>query len=178
MGAWQKFVAHNKNTVTHNLQTGPRNFKQEPLLFPVILPASDGFSLISGAHTIIIKSRFTRLMGDNGVNREEREPSRVRGVGIHVHTRNKMSTQGVWIEYGTTKTVADLGGRTRRPPSPVRPNIFSISCSFSQNLAKSYVGAPLEDWRPLLRGILDPPLKEHVVSTWDYLLLNSLSEHL
>ena len=40
--------------------------------------------------------------------------------------------------------------------SPPRPKIFSISCSFSQNLVKSYVGAPLEGWRPLLRGILDP----------------------
>ena len=36
--------------------------------------------------------------------------------------------------------------------------ILFISCSFSQNLAKSYVGAPLEGWRPLLRGILDLPL--------------------
>ena len=49
------------------------------------------------------------------------------------------------------------GGRARRAPL-LRPKIFSISCSFSQNLAKSYVGAPLEGWRPLLRGILDPPL--------------------
>ena len=47
---------------------------------------------------------------------------------------------------GRRDSVADLGG------------IFSISCSFSQNLAKSYVGAPLEGWRPLLRGILDLPL--------------------
>ena len=38
------------------------------------------------------------------------------------------------------------------------PKIFSISCSFSQNLANSYVGASLEGWRPLLRGILDLPL--------------------
>ena len=41
---------------------------------------------------------------------------------------------------------------------PLRPKIFSISCSFSQNLVKSYVGAPLEIWRPLLRKILYPPL--------------------
>ena len=53
--------------------------------------------------------------------------------------------------------VADLGGRPRRAPPP-RPKMFSISCSFSQNLAKSYVGAPPKGWRPLLRGILDPPL--------------------
>ena len=32
-------------------------------------------------------------------------------------------------------------GRAQRAP-PLRPKIFSISCSFSQNLAKSYVGAP------------------------------------
>ena len=32
------------------------------------------------------------------------------------------------------------GGRPRRQPL-LRPKIFSISCSFSENLAKSYVGA-------------------------------------
>ena len=44
------------------------------------------------------------------------------------------------------------GGFRGAPPAraPLRPKIFSISCSFSQNLAKSC-------WRPLLRGILDPP---------------------
>ena len=36
--------------------------------------------------------------------------------------------------------------------------ILSISCSFWENLAKSYVGAPLESWGPHLREILDPPL--------------------
>ena len=42
--------------------------------------------------------------------------------------------------------VADLGGAPSG--TPPRPKIFSISCSFSQNLAKSYVGAPLNGWRP------------------------------
>ena len=54
-------------------------------------------------------------------------------------------------------TVADLRGA---PPPPLQTKIFSISCSFSENLAKSYVGAPLESWRPLLWGILDPPLHD------------------
>ena len=36
--------------------------------------------------------------------------------------------------------------------------ILSISCSFWENLAKSYVGAPPGSWRPLLGEILDPPL--------------------
>ena len=35
-----------------------------------------------------------------------------------------------------------------RGDGPLRPKIFSISCSFSQNLAKSYVGTPPEGWRP------------------------------
>ena len=48
--------------------------------------------------------------------------------------------------------VADLGG------APLRPKIFLISCSFSENLTKSYVGAPPGGRRPLLQGILDPPL--------------------
>ena len=37
--------------------------------------------------------------------------------------------------------MADLEGRAWRVP-PLRPKIFSISCSLSWNLAKSYVGAP------------------------------------
>ena len=48
--------------------------------------------------------------------------------------------------------MADLGG------PPHLPKIFLISWSFSENLTKSYVGAPLEGRRPLLQGILDPPL--------------------
>ena len=45
------------------------------------------------------------------------------------------------------------------PRPPLRTKIFLISCSFSENLANLYAGAPLlEGWRPLLRGILDPPL--------------------
>ena len=42
--------------------------------------------------------------------------------------------------------------------APPQVQILSISCSFWENLAKSYVGAPLESWRPLLGEILDPPL--------------------
>ena len=61
-------------------------------------------------------------------------------------------------------SVADLGGT---PPAcaPLRPKIFLISCSFSENLTKLYVGAPQppfpppEGRRPLLQGILDPPLR-------------------
>ena len=37
--------------------------------------------------------------------------------------------------------------------------ILSISCTFWEILAKSYVGAPPPgSWRPLLGEILDPPL--------------------
>ena len=52
-------------------------------------------------------------------------------------------------------------GRFRGVPpvhAPLQPKIFSISCSFSQNLAKSYVGTPLEGWCPLLWEILHLPL--------------------
>ena len=60
------------------------------------------------------------------------------------------------IFYGEVHAVADLGGRPgARPP---RPKIFLISCSFSENLTKLYVGAPLEGQRPLLQEILDPHL--------------------
>ena len=59
-------------------------------------------------------------------------------------------------------TVADPRGRARRSPPPLSPwpKIFSISCSFLENLAKSYVAPPLEGWRPLLRGILYPSLAQ------------------
>ena len=52
-----------------------------------------------------------------------------------------------WI-YGTGRTISSGGFR-----GPLRPKMLSISCSFSQNLAKSYVGAPSygESWiRPWL----------------------------
>ena len=49
-------------------------------------------------------------------------------------------------------SVADRRGR------PLRPKNFSISCSFSENLAKSCR-------RPLIRGILDPSLFLGVVDT-------------
>ena len=45
-------------------------------------------------------------------------------------------------------------GREGRPPA----QIPTISCSFWENMAKSYVSAPPESWRPLLWEILDPPL--------------------
>ena len=41
----------------------------------------------------------------------------------------------------STSPVADLVG-AHPARAPLRPKIFSISCSFSQNLAKSYVGVP------------------------------------
>ena len=51
------------------------------------------------------------------------------------------------------------GGTPGVRPPPLRTKIFLISCSFSENLANLYAGAPLlEDWRPLLWEILDPPL--------------------
>ena len=58
-------------------------------------------------------------------------------------------------------SVADLRGARPSPPSPVEAQILSISCSFWENLAKSYVGAPPHpsgSWRPILGEILDPPL--------------------
>ena len=45
----------------------------------------------------------------------------------------------------------------------LQPKIFSISCSFLENLAKSYVGVALKGWYPLLQGILYPPLKSAII---------------
>ena len=54
------------------------------------------------------------------------------------------------LSYVSQQSMADLRG----------VQILSISCSFWENLANSYVGAPppLGSWRPLLGEILDPPL--------------------
>ena len=53
--------------------------------------------------------------------------------------------------------VADLHSKIFDAPLP-GVQILSISCSFWEILAKSYVGAPLESWHPHLGEILDPPL--------------------
>ena len=65
---------------------------------------------------------------------------------------------GIDLYQTTTNTdcyedfpVTDLGGHSRCvAPPPPRPKIFSISCSFLQNLAKSYVGTTP-------RGLAPPP---------------------
>ena len=52
--------------------------------------------------------------------------------------------------------MADLRGGARDAPPGAQ--ILSISCSFGENLAKSYVGAPRGVGRPLFGETLDPPL--------------------
>ena len=46
---------------------------------------------------------------------------------------------------------------------PLRTKIFLILCSFWENPANLYVGAPPRSLRPLLRGILYPPLLHDVM---------------
>ena len=59
----------------------------------------------------------------------------------------------------SNEAVADLHSKILDARPPLGAQILSISCSFWENLAKSYVGAPpLGSWRPLLGEILDPPL--------------------
>ena len=60
--------------------------------------------------------------------------------------------------------LADLRGCEGRVP-PLGVQILSISFSYGENLAKSYVGAPLGSRRPLLGEILDPPLWSELNST-------------
>ena len=58
--------------------------------------------------------------------------------------------------------MADLGG-ARGVHAPLFAQILSISCSFLENSAKSYVGAPGELAHPP-REILDPPLLVHNIN--------------
>ena len=61
-------------------------------------------------------------------------------------------------------SVVDLrGAQGTRTPRGYK--ILSNSCSFGENLAKSYVGGPLERWCRHLEEILNPPLL--LVITWD-----------
>ena len=48
---------------------------------------------------------------------------------------------------GARQAVADLHSKILDVPPPPRVQILSISCSFWENLTKSYVGPP-EGWRP------------------------------
>ena len=44
------------------------------------------------------------------------------------------------------------GGARDAPPPPLGAQILSISCSFQENMAKSYVGAPPGELAPPPRG--------------------------
>ena len=90
---------------------------------------------------------------DGGANPEEmRQPIVWQNFCQKLHENER-----IWSERGRVSLVPPSVADSRGDASPLRPKIFSISCSFSENLAKSYVGVPLECWRPLLQGILDPP---------------------
>ena len=57
---------------------------------------------------------------------------------------------------------------TRAPPPPRGVQILSISCSFWENLAKSYVGAP--------PGELAPPPRGNPGSATAYIILRSVAD--
>ena len=53
--------------------------------------------------------------------------------------------------------MADLGGAPGARPR-YGPNISQFHATFCKIWQNHMLAAPLEGWRPLLRGILDPPL--------------------
>ena len=55
------------------------------------------------------------------------------------------------LQYRVCLSVTDLGGARNAPP-PLGVQILSISCSFWENLAKWYVGAPPWELAPPPRG--------------------------
>ena len=74
--------------------------------------------------------------------------TRLGSLYIHLYLQNYKGRNyyhpTLLTDFTRRETVADLGGGCPRRALPLRPKIFSISCSFSHNLVKSYVGAP---WR-------------------------------
>ena len=65
-------------------------------------------------------------------------------------------------------SVADLGGAplarpTPTPPPPHGPKFSQFHAVF-RKIWQNHVLASPESWRPLLRGILDPPLKLYLIS--------------
>ena len=72
------------------------------------------------------------------------------------------------IKNSVFQKVHSGGSKGVRPRPPPGTKLFLISCSFG----KICMLAPsLEGWRPLLRGILDPPL--HISSYPDVLALKT-----
>ena len=56
------------------------------------------------------------------------------------------------------RSANDDGSKEGAPHThPSQPKIFAIACSFLENFGK------IVGWRPLLRGILDPPLLKHYI---------------
>ena len=97
--------------------------------------------------------------GSNSVPRAIHVPSVVRTCGPPGTSPLIKRLQAV-LEYGEIFQCSggSKGGTRDAPPSRVQ--ILSISCSFWENFAKSYVGAPLPgSWRPHLGEILDPLLQ-------------------
>ena len=64
----------------------------------------------------------------------------------------------ITVKISYSKAVADLRGREGRSP-PRGSKFFQFHAVFGKIWQKSYVGAPLGSWRPLLGEILDPPLE-------------------
>ena len=60
--------------------------------------------------------------------------------------------------------IKSSGGFKGAPPSPLRPKIFSISCSFRENLAKSYVGRPRGSAPPPTGNPGSAPEENHLIS--------------
>ena len=54
-------------------------------------------------------------------------------------------------------SLADPRRRHALGARPLRPNVFLISCSFSEILANRMLARPLEGWRPSYEEYLDPP---------------------
>ena len=68
------------------------------------------------------------------------------------------------------------GGSKGAPPVPLRTKMFLISCSFWEQSGKFVRFSPhLEGWRPLLQGILDPPLLAVLVWNCRRLYINICS---
>ena len=116
-----------------------------------------GIIIICGKIMFLHKSVYMSMVGGGCVSQNARGCIQTfnragRGWCVSQHARGQargwcvsQNAIGRALRIPTEMPVADLGEAQGAPPPGTQ--ILLISCSFRENLAKTYVGAPLGSWR-------------------------------